>query len=114
METFNLLDEEKAISLIEAGLDRLIVSVDGATPATHAENRTGADLDQIKFNVKQLQRLRRSMRRETPEIGIEFVLMQRNLGEVLKLLRLAFDMGAVFIILTNVLSSATVSGRETS
>ena len=37
-----LLDEEKAISLIEAGLGRLIVSVDGATPATHAENRTGA------------------------------------------------------------------------
>ena len=101
-----LLDEEKAISLIEAGLGRLIVSVDGATPATHAENRTGADLDRVKSNVKGLRRLRRSMRRENPDIGIEFVLMRRNLGEVRKLRRLAIDMGAGFIILTNVLPYA--------
>lgn len=101
-----LLDEAKARALIEVGLDRMIVSVDGATPKSHAQNRTGADLDRVKSNIKELRRLRRELRCEKPEIGIEFVLMRRNLDEVRKLRRLAFEMGAGFIILTNVLPYA--------
>lgn len=101
-----LLDKVKADSLIESGLSRLIVSVDGATPAAHAANRIGADLDRVKSNVAILRQLRRSMRRENPDIGIEFVLMRRNLDEVRKLRKLAFEMGATFIILTNVLPYA--------
>ena len=46
------------------------------------------------------------MRRENPDIGIAFVLMRRNLGEVRKLRGLAIDMGAGFIMLTNVLPYA--------
>lgn len=98
-----LLDEAKARSLIEAGLKRLIVSVDGASPEIHARNRTGADLDQVKSNLMILRRLRYESGRTNPDIGIEFVLMRRNLGEVRKLRRLAFDIGAGFIILTHVL-----------
>ena len=101
-----LLDAAKAGALIEAGLDRLIVSVDGANPKSHAENRTGADLDRVKSNIKELRRLRRERRCEKPEIGIEFVLMRHNIDEVRQLRRLALEMGAGFIILTNVLPYA--------
>jgi MoaA/NifB/PqqE/SkfB family radical SAM enzyme len=38
-----------------------------------------------------------------PEIGIEFVLMRRNLDEVRNLRALASELGASFIVLTNVL-----------
>ena len=89
--------------MIGAGLDRLVVSVDGVTPQVHAENRTGADLESVKANIRTIRRLRYEMHRENPEIGIEFVLMRRNLAEVRKLRSLAFEMGASFIILTNVL-----------
>ena len=98
-----LLDADKAKDLIGAGLDRLVVSVDGVTPQVHAENRTGADLESVKANILTIRRLRYEMRKENPEIGIEFVLMRRNLAEVRKLRSLAFEMGASFIILTNVL-----------
>lgn len=98
-----LLDEAMAQLLIEAGLSRLIVSVDGSTAEVHAQNRTGADLERVKSNMMVLRRLRHELGRTNPDIGIEFVLMRRNLDEVRKLRRLAFDIGAGFIILTHVL-----------
>ncbi len=98
-----LLDAEKAEGLIDAGLDRLVVSVDGVSPEVHAENRTGADLESVKANILTLRRLRYEMRKENPEIGIEFVLMRRNLAEVRRLRSLAFEMGVSFIMLTNLL-----------
>ena len=98
-----LLNADKTKGLVAAGLDRLVVSVDGTTSKAHAKNRTGADLETVKTNITALRRMRRDMGRENPEIGIEFVLMRRNLGEVQKLRSLASDLGASFIILTNVL-----------
>ncbi|HSW46599.1 MAG TPA: radical SAM protein, partial [Phycisphaerae bacterium] len=98
-----LLSPELARALVAAGLDRLVVSVDGVTPRRHAENRTGADLETIKANVLALRRLRHEMQRMQPEIGIEFVLMRRNLDEVRNLRGLASELGASFIVLTNVL-----------
>jgi MoaA/NifB/PqqE/SkfB family radical SAM enzyme len=98
-----LLSPEVAQALITAGLDRIVVSVDGASSKRHAENRTGADLDVIKENILSLRRLRHEHRTALPEIGIEFVLMRRNLDEVRHLRSLANEMGASFIILTNVL-----------
>ena len=98
-----LLSPAVARALIEAGLDRIIVSVDGTTPQRHAENRAGADLETIKANVLSLRRIRREMQKASPEIGIEFVLMRRNLEEVRNLRGLASELGAGFIILTNVL-----------
>lgn len=98
-----LLSPELARALVAAGLDRIVVSVDGATPRRHAENRNGADLEAIKANVLALRRLRHEMQRMQPEIGIEFVLMRRNLDEVRNLRGLASELGASFIVLTNVL-----------
>jgi MoaA/NifB/PqqE/SkfB family radical SAM enzyme len=107
-----LLNPNMAADLIKYGLDRLVVSVDGVNPKTHAENRTGADLDAIKENVLNLRRLKREHRTTLPEIGIEFVLMRRNLDDVRRLRSLAHDMGASFIILTNVLPYTKESQNE--
>lgn len=98
-----LLTPDKAAALIEAGLSRLVVSIDGVTPTSNASNRTGSNLDRVRGNLAELRRLRRSRSCTNPEIGIEFVLMRRNIGEIRKLRGLAFELGARFIILTNVL-----------
>jgi len=98
-----LLDREMADGLIEAGLDTLVVSVDGASPESQADIRGGADLRLIQENVKGLQVARRANSHDNPEIGIEFVLMRRNLSDLPELRRFAYSMDANFIILTNVL-----------
>lgn len=98
-----LLDRGMAEGLVEAGLDSLVVSVDGASPEAYKDVRSGAELGLVQRNVENLRRVRRESRRHNPEIGLEFVVMRRNVGELRNLRGLARSMGASFIVLSNVL-----------
>ncbi len=98
-----LLSPSMSRDLLAAGLDRLVVSVDGVSPAGHAAGHGGADLKVVQENLRELRLLRHERRRAKPEIGIEFVLTRENLSELKGLRRLAFEMGAAFIILTNLM-----------
>jgi len=97
-----LLDEAKAEELLKAGLDSIVVSVDGTSPETMADIRSGADLEQVIKNVKNFRSLRDKMKKDV-EIGIEYVIMKSNVDELKDLRKLAFDLGASFIFLTNLL-----------
>ncbi len=98
-----LLSRPMSLDLLTAGLDRLVVSVDGVSPAGHAAGHGGADLKAVQENLRELRLLRHERRRAKPEIGIEFVLTRENLSELKGLRRLSFEMGAAFIILTNLM-----------
>ena len=98
-----LLNRQMADALVWAGLDSIVISVDGATPEAYSRVRTGADLRLVQRNVEGLLEARDKSGRGNPEIGLEFVVMRRNVGELRKLHNLALDMGASFIVLTNVL-----------
>ncbi|MEC9489682.1 MAG: radical SAM protein, partial [Halanaerobiales bacterium] len=97
-----LLDQKKAEALLEAGLDSLVVSVDGTSPETMADIRSGADLKTVIENVRNFHSLRDKKQKEC-EIGIEYVIMKSNVDELKDLRKLAFRMGASFIFLTNLL-----------
>ena len=97
-----LLDQKKAESLLEAGLDSLVVSVDGTSPETMADIRSGADLKTVIKNVQNFRNLR-DKNQKNCEIGIEYVIMKSNVDELKDLRKLAFKMGASFIFLTNLL-----------
>jgi MoaA/NifB/PqqE/SkfB family radical SAM enzyme len=98
-----LLDEEMAEGLVLAGLDRIVVSVDGVTAEAQADIRSGASLSVVRRNVVGLHRVRERLERENPEVGLEFVLMKRNLDELPGLRKLARDLEASSIIVTGVL-----------
>jgi MoaA/NifB/PqqE/SkfB family radical SAM enzyme len=101
--TNGLLLGSVAGDLVEAGLDRLVVSVDGASPEAHADARSGSDLRLVHENVDRLLGARATGNRGTPEIGIEFVATRRNVHELPGLRRLALTMGASFVVVTNLL-----------
>ncbi len=98
-----LLDREMAEGLVMAGLDTLVVSVDGTSPESHADIRSGADFRLVQENVEGLHAVRRANSRDNPEIGLEFVATRRNVSELPNLHRLAYSMEASFIVVTNVL-----------
>lgn len=97
-----LLDEKMAKELLEAGLDSLVVSIDGTSPETMSDIRSGADLKQIINNVKQFKKYKNKINPEA-EIGIEYVIMKSNIDELKDLRKLAYELGASFIFLTNLL-----------
>ncbi len=96
-----LLDETRAQGLIDAGLDILWISLDGATPESYTDVRLGAALPDVMTNVARF-RDRRPLG-TTPEIGISFVAMRRNISDLPAMLRLAQELGAVHFLVTNVL-----------
>lgn len=98
-----LLDESLAAGLVDAGLDRIVVSLDGTTSAALAANRPGSKLATIYDNVASLRRIRDARGLRKPEIAVEFVLMRSNLGELGDLPRAAGELGVAVIYLTNVL-----------
>lgn len=98
-----LLTPEKAEELVHSGLDRMVVSIDSVSDAQFAEIRTGATLSNVLNNVKRLNQIKHIQGISTPEIGIEFTLMKKNMGELQHLKELASHLEASFIIVTNLL-----------
>jgi MoaA/NifB/PqqE/SkfB family radical SAM enzyme len=97
-----LLDDATADGLVEAGLDQLVVSIDGASAEAFGRVR-GASLSRVVENVRRLHRYHEVMYAPTVRIGVEFVAMRSNIGELPGLRRVAAQLGATFIIVSNVL-----------
>ena len=98
-----MLNEERARGLIDAGLDQLWVSIDGATPESYADVRLGAELPKVIENLERFQRMRKPSHFPTPEIGIAFVAMKRNINDLPEVLKLGRKLGAVNFSVSNIL-----------
>ncbi len=115
-----LLTGKMAEGLIEAGIDMLWVSLDGATPDHYQDVRLGAEFGNVLSNLSRFCEARRSFhlvknRRSgypEPALGIVFVAMKRNVGELPAILRLANQFGASRVMVTNVLPYTADMCRE--
>ncbi len=99
-----LLDEQKSHALIDAGLDRLWVSIDGATPESYADVRLGAELPKVLGNLSTFRRLRGGGHFPRPEIGVAFVAMKRNINDLPEVMQIARRLGAMYFKVSNVLA----------
>jgi len=115
-----LLDEEKAKGLVDAGLDRLILSIDGTSTTSQPDTRCGDVLQQVIQNIKFFHTINEVNPREAlpicgsanaediipqqkTKIGLSFVLTKSNLHELKQLRSLAFTLGASSITFSNLL-----------
>jgi len=106
-----LLTPEMSGRLIETGLDALWVSLDGATPESYADVRLGAALPEVLNNLRNFRRTRWGDYMPpfgfdfhlTPQIGIVFVAMKRNIADLPAVISLGNRLGANRFLVTNVL-----------
>ena len=97
------LTERRARELIDAGLDVLWVSIDGATPESFADVRLGAELPNILANLERFTTMRKGGHFPRPELGIAFVAMKRNIHELPNVIALGKKLGATRFSVTNVI-----------
>lgn len=97
-----LLDRARTSALLDAGLDILWVSIDGASPECYVDVRREGEWSRVMENLERLRDLKIQKRSELPEIGISFVAMRRNLAELPDVLRLEHRIGARKFLVTNV------------
>ncbi|MDC7225819.1 MAG: radical SAM protein [Spirochaetales bacterium] len=98
-----LLSEEMSRNLIDAGLDFIWVSLDGATPESYKNVRLGNMLPGILENLKGLRKLKAFNLAPGPQIGIAFVAMQNNINELPGLIDICRRIDAKNLSVSNVL-----------
>ncbi len=96
-----MLTEKITRRLIDSGLDVLWVSLDGASPETYADVRLGAEFHKVMENLRRFNSMRTGGHFPHPELGIAFVAMKRNIGELPKIIRLGRALRAKHFSVSN-------------
>jgi radical SAM protein with 4Fe4S-binding SPASM domain len=82
-----LMTEEKAKAIVEAGLDAITCSVDGATAETYQKVRGIPHFEKITRNVERLAEIKASLGRSNPVIVLNTILMKETEPEILSVFR---------------------------
>jgi len=97
-----MLTEKMSRRLMDAGLDVLWVSLDGATPESYEDVRLTEALPQIEENLARFHALRLNSGAKT-ELAIAFVAMRSNVGDLPALLKLGSRLGVTRYSVSGVL-----------
>lgn len=82
----SLLTEDKLTSLVDAGLHRIAISLDGATRETHDGIRMPGSYDKIMSDLVLCRELKR---RKSFRLHINTVVLQQNFQQLLEIARIA-------------------------
>ena len=72
------LTPEMAESIIKAGLDVMIVSLDGVTQDVYEVYRVGGHLDRVLDNIRLLVQKKKELGCSTPHLEWQFIVMRQN------------------------------------
>jgi MoaA/NifB/PqqE/SkfB family radical SAM enzyme len=84
------LTESKLKTILEAGVNWICISMDGATAEMYNKIRVGFDFDRLSENVARIARLRVG---NLPKTMINFVLMNINVHQIEDIVKLAARLG---------------------
>lgn len=98
-----MLTEEMSLNLIDAGLDFLWVSLDGATPESYKDVRLGNMLPRILDNLLNLRRIKAFNSAQGPHIGVAFVAMKNNIKDLPGIIDICRRLEAKKLSVSNVL-----------
>lgn len=98
-----LLNENRAMALLQAGLDKICLSLDAVSPHTFKRIREGGQLLSIERALAAIASAKAALGNATFQLGIEFVVMPGNLPELPAVVSWAAARGAAFAIVTHAL-----------
>lgn len=98
-----LLDENRASSLMSAGLDRICLSLDAICPDTFRKIREGGEVEDMEEAFTALNKAKKLHPGSKLQVGVEFVLMRDNIYQLPDVLRWAASQGVSFALVTHIL-----------
>lgn len=97
-DTFLFFNETNIRELIRLGLDRLVLSMDGATKETYEKLRIGSNFNKVVENIKAFVRLKSELNAHFPQLDVYFIVTKENVHEVPQYVDLAHEIGIDGII----------------
>lgn len=89
-----LLNSDNARKLVESGLDKLIVSVDGATQEVYEQYRKGGKLERALEGIRFVQEWKQKLGSRTPFVEMQFIVFGTNEHQISEVKKLAKSSGA--------------------
>ncbi len=86
--------DETAAQTVRSGLDRIIISVDGATQHTYEQYRVGGTLDKVLQGAATLIRWKKKLKSKTPFVVFQCILFRTNAHEHDLIRQIAREIGA--------------------
>ena len=83
------LSSDKAREIIDSGLDRLIISLDGTKQETYIKYRRGGDFEKVLTNIKNMVSIKKEMKSRTPFIELQFIVFKHNEHQIDDIKKLA-------------------------
>lgn len=89
----HFLDDNNAKKTVESGLDRLIISIDGASQETYESYRKEGDLTKVLEGTKNMLKWRKVLKTNKPKVVWQFLVVKPNEHEIPKIKQLAKEYG---------------------
>lgn len=97
-----LMTRERALSLVASGANRVCVSVDASDPGLFRHIRTGGSVSDVDNALSTLAHAGKQHPGAGLKIGIEFVLMKKNMDQLPRIVDWAAQREVDFILVTHV------------
>ncbi|NOZ46887.1 MAG: radical SAM protein [Chlorobi bacterium] len=89
----HFLTKKNSRKIIESGLDRIIISIDGATQASYEKYRIGGNLEKVLEGTKNLIEIRKEMKAKKPYVIFQIIVFRSNENEIEKIKNIAKQLG---------------------
>lgn len=107
-----LLDYAYSEALAKAGMNQIWISVDGFTKESYEDIRRNGNFALVKNNMLNIYAIRRNNVDLDFHLGLSFVAMKSNIGEMAKLMGFAWDIHAKDVKITHILPYTEESVEE--
>ncbi len=87
------LNDENAKNTVVSGLDRLVISIDGATQETYESYRIGGSLEKVLEGTRNVINWKRQLKSKTPYIIFQFLVVKPNEHQIQEVKQLARELG---------------------
>ncbi|MBS4013227.1 MAG: radical SAM protein [Bacteroidetes bacterium] len=88
-----LLTKDIAKKIINSGLDKIIISIDGTDQNTYSFYRQGGSLELVKCGVQKLLKLRLGAKNKTPYIVMQYMVNKKNEADLKHAKKFAYSLG---------------------
>ena len=88
----HFITPEKALDIVDSGLDRIIVSIDGLTQETYEQYRVHGKLSKVISASQNLVAAKRERNSHTPHLIFQFLAVKPNEHEIPQVFELASEM----------------------
>ena len=89
----HFLNSDKAKATVESGLDRLIISIDGADQNTYESYRKEGDLSKVIEGTKNVLYWKKKLKSSTPHVIFQFLVVKPNEHQIHEVKRIGNELG---------------------